>query len=129
MTIFEVNSGPTNSHNTILSFTTTMKATSSTTKANAIHLLHSGLSIRQIASQLSQSIGTVSNIHSKHCPGLANPPGARPPKLSAGDIRHALYLFDSKKAENAMQVTQTLRDVGGTSLSASTTRRHLKGMV
>ena len=126
MTILKVNSGPTKPHNTILFFTTTMKAINSTTKANVIHLLHSGLSIRQIASQLSLSIGTVSNIRSKHCPGLANPSGGRPPKLSASDIRHALYLFSSKKAENAVQVTQALRDVGGTSLSASTTRRHLK---
>ena len=127
MTILKANSGPTKPHNTILSFTTTMKAINSTTKANVIHLLHSGLSIRQIASQLSLSIGTVSNIRSKHCLCLANPPGGHPPKLSASDIRHALYLFSSKKAESAVQVTQPLRDVGGTSLSASTTRRHLKG--
>ena len=127
MTILKVNGGPTKPHNTILSFTATMKATNPTTKAIAIHLLHSGLSIHQIASQLSLSIGTVNNIHSKHCPGLANLPGGHPPKLSAGDVRHALYIFSSKKAENAMQVTQTLRNVSGTSFSASTTRRHLKG--
>ena len=48
--------------------------------------------------------------------------------LSASDIRHALYLFSSKKVENAVQVTQTLRDVGGTFLSASIIRRHLKAL-
>ena len=126
MTILKVNSGPTKPHNTTLSFTATVKAIDPITKANAIHLLHSSLSTRQIASQLSLGIGTVSNIRSKHCPGLAIPPGGRPPKLSASDIRHALHLFSSRKAENAVQVTQALRDVGGTSLSASTTRRHLK---
>ena len=126
MTILKDNSEPTKSHNTTLPFAATVKATNPTTKANVIHLLHSGLSICQIASQLSLSIGTVSNIRSKHCPGLANPSGGRPPKLSASDIRHALHLFSSRKAENAVQVTQALRDVGGTSLSASTIRRHLK---
>ena len=73
------------------------------------------------------SIGTVSNIHSKHCPGLANLPGGHPPKLNANEVRHVLHLFSSRKAKSAVQVTQALRDVGGTSLSASTTRRHLKG--
>ena len=126
MTIVKVNGGPTKPHNTTLSFTATMKATNPTTKANVFHLLHSGLSIHQTASQLSLSTGTVSSICSKHCPGLANLTGSHPPKLSASDIRHTLYLFSSKKAENAVQVTQALRDVGGTSLSASTTRRHLK---
>ena len=128
MTILKVNRGPTKSHNTFLFFTTTMKAINPTTKATVIHMLQSGFSIRQIASQLSLSHGTVGNIHSKHCPGLANPSGGHPLEPSASDIKHALYLFSSKKAENAVQVTQTLRDVGGTFLSASIIRRHLKAL-
>ena len=129
MTILKVASGPTKPHNTTLSFATTVKSTNPTTKAIAIHLLHSGLSIHQIAIQLSLSIGTVNNIHSKHCPGLANLPGGHPPKLNANEVRHVLHLFSSRKAKSAVQVTQALRDVGGTSLSVSTIRRCLKGLV
>ena len=62
MTILKVNSGPTKPHNTTLPFAATVKATNSTTKANVIHLLHSGLSIHQIALWLSLGIGTVDNI-------------------------------------------------------------------
>ena len=47
-------------------------------------------------------------------------------KLSPTNIRHAVYLLSTNKAENAVQVARHLRDITHTPLSPQTVRGHLK---
>ena len=46
--------------------------------------------------------------------------GGRPSKLSEQDIRYAIQLIGTGKAENAVQVTKALQDSANQSLSTQT---------
>ena len=50
----------------------------------------------------------------------------RPSKLSPTNIRHAVHLLSTDRAESAVQVARHLRDITNTPLSPQTVRRHLK---
>ena len=76
-----------------------------------LSLLDSGQSATQISSSTGLHFSTISRLHRKHCPYLQKPSGGRPPKLSEADTRYALHLITSRKAENAVQITQTLQDI------------------
>ena len=106
--------------------TITMKAISAVSKAQVISLLSSGYSVRKIASKTSLSLGTISNIRSQHCPDLKKTVGGHPSKPSPGDIRHAVYLLGSQKAETAVQVARDLRNITNQPLSVHTIRKILK---
>ena len=52
--------------------------------------------------------------------------GGRPSKLSPTNIRHAVHLLSTNKAENAVQVARHLRDITHMTLSPQTARWHFK---
>jgi hypothetical protein len=52
--------------------------------------------------------------------------GGRPTKLTSKNVHHATYLITSQKADDAVQVARTLRNITNQSLTAQTVRRHLK---
>jgi hypothetical protein len=91
-----------------------------------LSLLNSGHSAHDISPLVGLHHTTISRLHRKHCPYLKKQSGGCPPKLSAADTRYALHLITSRKAENAVQVTQILRDMTNQSLSGETTHCHLK---
>jgi len=104
----------------------TMKPLSSEKCKHIISLLDAGYSMHQISSSTGVSLGTISGLCSKHCPQLQTVPAGRPSKLSSANIRHALHLITSQKAENAVQITKTLQNIINQPLSAQTVRRHMK---
>ena len=94
----------------------------STAQCNYIlSLLDSGHSAHQISSSTGLHISTISRLRRKHRPYLQRPIGGRPPKLSEADTRYAQHLITSWKAENAVQITQTLQNITNQSLTAQTT--------
>jgi hypothetical protein len=103
-----------------------MKATSATQVTLAVTLLKSGLSYHQISSRTGLSPSTLSRIHNKHCPEVPKGAGGCPKKLSENDIRYATRLISTGQAENAVQVTRTLREVTNKTFSAQTVRNHMK---
>jgi Transposase len=103
-----------------------MKATSATQVTLAVTLLKSGLSYYQISSRAGLSPSTLSRIHNKHCPEVPKGAGGCPKKLSENDIRYATRLISTGQAENAVQVTRTLREVTNKTFSAQTVRNHMK---
>ena len=52
--------------------------------------------------------------------------GGHPSKLSPTNIRHAVHLLSTDRAESAVQVARHLRDVTNTPLPLQTVRRHSK---
>jgi len=69
---------------------------------------------------------TITRLWSRHRPNTPKHSGGRPSKLSATDLRHAVRLISSGKADNAAQVTQSLQTITHQSISSETVRRHLK---
>jgi transposase len=90
-----------------------------------LFLLDSGKSAHQISSSTGIHTSTISRLRSKHRSSLQKPLGGRPSKLSPANTRHAIHLITSRKAENAVQITKTLRNITNQPLSAKTVRRHL----
>jgi len=103
-----------------------MRPLSDAKRNNVISLLTSGLSHRQITLRTGVGAGTVSRIRSECCPNLPKSTGGCPDKLSFTNVRHAVHLITSQKADDAVHVSRTLRTITNQSLSAQTVRRHLK---
>lgn len=112
------------SHNMAPSFI--MKPISSEKCATIVSLLRAQYPVREIASSMHVSIGTVSSIRSKHCPDAPKLSAGRPSKLSPTNIRHAIRLITSAKADTAVDVAKTLSTITNTLLSSQTVRRGLK---
>src|SRR6266487_3005831 len=91
-----------------------------------LSLLDSGHSACQISSSTGLHLSTISRLRRKHRPYLKKPTGGRPPKLSEADTRYAQHLISSRKAENASQITQILKEITNQSLTSQTTRNHLR---
>src|SRR3954451_14219269 len=91
-----------------------------------LSLLDSGHSACQIPSSTGIHLSIISRLCRKHCPYLQKSTGGCPPKLSEADTCYAQHLITSWKAENAVQIIQTLQDITNQSLTAQTTRNHLK---
>ena len=103
-----------------------MKALTPHQRNNILSLLDSGYSAHQISSSTGVHHTTISKLHRQYCPYLKKQSGGRPSKLSDADVRYAQHLITSRKAETAVQITRTLKDIINQPLSAETTRRHLK---
>jgi transposase len=104
----------------------TMHSLSKAELENVLSLIDSGHSSRHIASITGLHYSTITRYWSKHRPNVPKPTGGRPLKLSATDMRRAVRLISSGKAENATQVTQSLQSITNQSLSQQTVRNHLK---
>ena len=87
---------------------------------HVLELLDKGQSCPAISSITGISIGSISNIHSKHCSSLSKSIGGCPWKLSPANTQYAIHLITSQKAENAAEVTRTLQDMSNTPLTAKT---------
>ena len=103
-----------------------MKPITDNKRNNIISLLISGTPVHKIKLSQGVSTFTISKIHSQYCPNLPKAPGGRPSKLTAKNVHHALHLISSQRAENAVQVTRTLKTITNQSITPQTVRRYLK---
>ena len=111
-------------HNTLVHFN--MHPVSAAQRNHILSLIDSGHSAHQISLSTGLHISTISRLHTRYCPYAKKPIGGRPAKLSEADTHYAQHLVSSWKAENAVQITQTLKDITNQSLTPQTTRNHLK---
>ena len=102
------------------------KATSSSATDAIISLLHQGYSVREISATTGVHYSTVSRICSQHCSTLEKPSPGCPSIITPTDVRHAMRLIGSGKAENAVEVTLSLRDMKNIPISSKTVHRHLR---
>ena len=103
-----------------------MKPLSAADCNHILSLIDSGHSAHQISSIVGLHHSTISRLQNRYCPYLQKASGGCPPKLSEADTHYALHLITSGKAENAVQITQTIQDITNQSLSAQTTCHYLK---
>jgi transposase len=103
-----------------------MKPITDNKRNNIISLLISATPVHKIKLSQGVSTSTISKICSQYCPNLPKAPGGRPCKLTAKNVHHALHLISSQRAENAVQVTRTLKTITNQSITPQTVRRHLK---
>src|SRR6266550_758463 len=89
-------------------------------------MLDADHSAHSIASTTGVHASTISRLRSKECSELNKSSGGRPTKLSPTNICHAVHLITTRKAENAVQVTKSLKNITNQSLSPSTVCLHLK---
>jgi hypothetical protein len=85
----------------------------------------SGKSAHQISSSTGIHTSTISRLCSKHHFSLQKSLGRCPSKLSPTNTHHAIQLITSGKAENAVQITRTLKDIINQPLSAKTVYHYL----
>ena len=99
----------------------------STAQSNYIlFLLDSGYSACQISSSTDIHLSTIFRLCRKHHPYLQKPTGGHPSKLSKADTHYAQHLITSRKAENASQITQVLKEMTNQSLTSQITHNHIK---
>jgi len=103
-----------------------MKSLSPAQHNHVLSLLDAGQSACQISSKTGLHNSTISQLHSKHHPHLQKSSGGHPSKLSSADVHFAQCLITTRKAENAVQITKTLRDIKNQPLSSETVHWHLK---
>jgi len=103
-----------------------MKSLSPAQHNHVLSLLDAGQSACQISSKTGLHNSTISQLRSKHRPHLQKSSGGRPSKLSSADVCFAQRLITTRKAENAVQITKTLRDIKNQPLSSETVCQHLK---
>ena len=94
---------------------------------HVLKLLDKGHSSPAISSITGISVGSISNICSKHCSTISKSVGGHPWKLSPANTQYAIYLITSQKAENATEVTKTLQDMTSTSFHVKKVQRALRG--
>ena len=97
-----------------------------TQKNRIISMLDAGHSAHSIASTTGVHASTISRLCSKEHSELNKSSGGHPTKLSPTNIHHAVHLITIRKAENAVQVTKSLKNITNQSLSPSTVCLHLK---
>ena len=85
--------------------TSKMRAITASKIEQVLSLIDSGHSACQISSITGHHYSTVTRLWSKHRSETPKPSGGRPAKLSDTDVRHAMCLINSGKADNAAQVT------------------------
>ena len=100
-----------------------MNPLSSSKITSILSLLDSGLSVRQIASSMHVSIGSVSNIIKKHRPDAPKSVGGCKRKSTDADLQHATCLITSGKVETAVEACKVLEDITGKTLNPQTVRR------
>src|SRR5690348_15256751 len=103
-----------------------MKHISEETRNNIISLLDSGLSSRQIETQLHVSRATVNRVRASVRSSVQKSRGGRPAKLTAVDKRQLVRMVTSSKTYTAVQAAQELKDASAVEVSGDTVRRALK---
>ena len=95
-------------------------------RSDILNLLDSGVSGEKIAFQMGVSTASVSQVHTKYCPGLAKSTGGRPNKLTPANIDYAWRIIHMGKVDNAVQAAKALQDVTNQSISSQTMCYNLK---
>ena len=103
-----------------------MRSLSPAQKHTILTMLDAGQSTRSISTATGVHSSTISRLRSKERSELQKSTGGHPKKLSPSNIRHAVHLLSTQKAENAVQVTKTLTNIINQPLSPSTVRPKLK---
>ena len=83
-------------------------------------MLDAGHSTHHIGSITSVYASTIFRLHSKEHSELHKLSDGHSTKLSPTNIHHAVHLITTKKAENAVQVTKSLKTITNQSLSPTT---------
>src|SRR5882757_9930849 len=97
----------------------TMQPLSIATCDDIVTLLKSGAS----GYAIHHATGAISKIRSEYCPELPKSFGGCSRKLISANINYAKRIICMRKADNAVQVTKTLRDMTNQSISSQTVRR------
>src|SRR6266576_4873165 len=97
-----------------------MRTLSLTQKNCIIFMFNAGHSAHSIASTTDVHASTISRLCSKERSELNKSSGGRPTKLSPTNIHYAVHLITIRKAENAVQVTKSLKNITNQFLSHST---------
>ncbi len=103
-----------------------MRSLTSAQVNRILTLLDKGKTGGEIVKINGLSISSVSRIRSAHLPFLSKSFGGRPQKLSPSDIHYSIQQITSQKAEHATEVTKTLQNMTGESISVKTVHRALK---
>jgi len=103
-----------------------MKPLSTAQTTHILHLLDSGHSGHEIHTLTGVSNAAISRLRFRHRPYLTKARGGRPSKLTDTDIRYAIRLIGTGKADNAVQVTKSLQEVTNQPLHTQTVRNRLK---
>ena len=103
-----------------------MRRISENTRNSILSLIDVGLSTRQVAERLGVGRMTVSRVRAAARPYARKSRGGRPAKLTAADKRRAVRKITSGEADNAVQLTQQMRDTANVEVSVHTVRRALK---
>ena len=103
-----------------------MKSPTSIQQNHLLFLLDKGKSAHQISSLTGIHTITISRLCSKHHSTPSKSICGHLSKLSSSNIYYAIHLITIQKAENAAQITKTLKDITNQSLSSKTVRRCLK---
>jgi hypothetical protein len=82
-----------------------------------LSLIDSDKSAHEICSITGIGLTTVTHYWSEHRPQVPKPSGGRSKKLTDANLHHATCLIRSGEADNAVQVTQSLRTITNQSLS------------
>src|SRR5258705_11928092 len=93
---------------------------SSTQIENLLSLIDSGKSAHEIHSITAIGLTTITCYWSEHCPNVPNPSGCHPKKLTDANLHHATCLIHTRKAENAVPITQSRCTITNQSLSPQT---------
>ncbi|EGO04933.1 hypothetical protein SERLA73DRAFT_68590 [Serpula lacrymans var. lacrymans S7.3] len=103
-----------------------MKSLSPAQKNQILNLLDAGQIAHFIASTTGVHVSTISRLCSKECSELQTSLGGCPSKLSPANVRHAMHLISTCKAENAVQITKAFTNIINQHLSPNTVCQHLK---
>jgi Transposase len=95
-------------------------------KNTILTMLNAGQSVYSISATTGAHASTISRLCSKEHSNLQKSTGGRLKKLSPSNIRHAIHLIFTQRAENAVQVTKSLTNIINQPLSPSTVHLHLK---
>ena len=97
-----------------------MRTLSLTQKNCILFMLDAGHSAHSIGSITGVHTSTIFRLHSKECSELHKSSSGCLTKLSPANIHYAVHLITTRKAENAVQVTKTLKNITNQSLSPTT---------
>ena len=95
-------------------------------RLNVISLVKQGISTREIEKKLGISHSTVNRISQKFCKGEKFLKSGRRPLLTAKTKHFMVHLITTGKVENAVTLTQCIKECENISVSPNTTRRALK---
>lgn len=108
------------------STTSITKSISADLTANILSLFEQGHPADNISESTGVHTSTVFWLWNETIYNLPKSSDEHPSIYNLYDMRHAIRLISTRRADNTVQVNRTLQDVKNTSISTQTTRRLLK---